>query len=184
LWPFLVVLGVAGLKAIIERTLSWKEFILRSAFVAAWFFLGILSLYSNLGTFYMPWQNCYNGIQCHTQQLFLNSQIVLAVFILFVAILIILYYFRKNKISPVCPLSRSKNVIEISRLGLLLIVLLISVDGFRYVYDMQTWKQIPSVTPPIGRFSIPNWEDAFLGFSIFTSPIGLIIIPGLTPFFR
>jgi hypothetical protein len=42
----IIILGIAGLKAIVERRISWKEFTARAAFVCTWFSLGVFLLYS------------------------------------------------------------------------------------------------------------------------------------------
>jgi len=148
----LIILGIAGLRAVITRTLSLRELVLRLAFVIIWFFLGVVSLYSNSGHI----------------QIFSNSQIVLAILILFATISIIIYYFRKNKKSPA--LFVSTNGTEMSRYALIVIVLLISVDGFRYVYDMQwTWKLTPADRSYI-VFNVPLEKNGKLvTYSIFSN---------------
>jgi hypothetical protein len=156
----LIILGIAGLKTVVERTLTQKKFILRSVFVIAWFSIGVLSLYTSLGFFRMPGQNCSNGIQCHSPQIFPTFQIIEAVIIL-LASLSLLYYFRKTNISL------SKNVIGISTVGLVFLVLLLSADGFRYVGDMHTWKMSPADRSYV-VFNIPLEKNGkLITYSIF-----------------
>jgi hypothetical protein len=144
----LIILGTAGLKAIVERKLSWKEVILRGVFVVTWFSLGIYSFYSNFGfsdTF----------------------QIALAVFLLSGTILIVIYYVRKNQLSA--NLSPVNKPFLLTGLGLLLIVILISSDGVRVVYDMQTWRLRPFDAKYV-LFNVPLEKNGkLITYSIFES---------------
>jgi hypothetical protein len=124
----IMILGTAGIKAIIERGLLWKEFLARSAFVVAWFSLGVFLLYSRVD---------YTLIQ--SSQVFVNFEITGAVFILASTILLITYYLRKNKSS----LHLANKSIVLCWSGLIIIVILISADGLRVISDMQTWNERP-----------------------------------------
>ena len=119
----IIVLGTAGLKSIIECRISWKEFVLRAAFVITWFSLGVYSLYSAMN------------------HAFINFQITAAIFILSAVISFIIYYSRKNKFLDNA--SGTSKPIILSGMALVIVVLLISMDGLRVVSDMQTWKEIP-----------------------------------------
>jgi hypothetical protein len=119
----IIILGTAGLKSIIECRISWKEFVLRAVFVITWFSLGVYSVYSAVN------------------QGFINFEVVSAVFILLAIILFIIYYSRRNK--SLENVSGTSKPLILSGTALLIIVLLISMDGFRVVSDMQTWKEIP-----------------------------------------
>jgi hypothetical protein len=129
----LIILGTVGLRAIIESRFSWKEFIVRVAFVLTWFSLGVYLTYANVS--HIGAQTAAFIVSSNL----INTQVILAVFILFVTSLIVLYFVKRNKPTP------------ISRLELLTIVLLISYDGSVVVNAMifcmsscvQTWKERP-----------------------------------------
>ncbi|MDP9289815.1 MAG: hypothetical protein M3P08_16680, partial [Thermoproteota archaeon] len=136
----IIILGTAGIRSIIECGLSWKEFIMRAGFVVTWFSLGVYSLYS--GTiFTVIHRQGYSPINTYPQ-LFINFQVTAAAFIFSATILFIIYYFRKNKF-----LDNVSGTKPIILSGLVVIVLLISLDGLRVINDMQTWKGPSSQYP-------------------------------------
>jgi hypothetical protein len=129
----IVILGTAGLKAIIECGLSWKEFSLRAAFAMTWFSLGVYSLYSAVNFFVI--QN---------SQIFISFQVTTAAFILLAIILFIVYYLllsRKKRLLK--NISGTSKPIILTGTALVIVFLLILFDGFRVVSDMQTWKETP-----------------------------------------
>jgi hypothetical protein len=149
-----MILGIAGLKAIIERRLSWKEFTARAAFVIIWFSLGVISLYS--------------GLNNDNRQTFVNLVLIPAAFILFVTFSILLYYVLKNK-SPDKMWSVEKQPAVLSKVALLLIVILISSDGFRVIYDMISWRENPA-DRYYHWYNIPlEKKGKLITFSIFES---------------
>jgi hypothetical protein len=126
----IIVLGIAGLKAIIERGLSWRELLFRAAFVIAWFSVGLYLLYS-----------AANPVAIQRFQVLFNSEFTAAAFVFSVTFLFIIYYMRKDKVLQNSS-TRSTRII-LSGMAVLAIFLLISFDGFRVISDMQTWKEIP-----------------------------------------
>jgi len=126
----LIILGIAALRSIIESRLTWRHFVVRGVFVVAWFSIGVYLMYSDV-----------HLVQAQTAAFIassnlINTQVITAALVLFATIIILLHYLRKNK------------SFHISRLGLLIIVLLISYDGLIVVTPMifcsgscvQTWK--------------------------------------------
>jgi hypothetical protein len=152
----IMILGIAGLRAIIERRLSGKEFLARAAFVVAWFSLGVFSLYSSVD---------YYLIQ--SSQLFVNLEITAAILILTATILLIIFYLRKNKSTrPAFANVASKSVL-LSRSALIIIVILISADGLRVISDMQTWNERPFDKTYL-RWNFPLEKNAkFITYSLF-----------------
>ena len=137
----IIILGTAGLKSIIERRMSWKEFLLRAAFVITWFSLGVYSLYSAVN------------------QVFINFQVIAASFILSGIMVFIIYYSRKNK--SLDNVSGTSKPIVLSGMALLIIVLLVSMDGLRVVSDMQTWREIP-INRLYIHYNVPLEKDGKL----------------------
>jgi len=139
----LIILGTAGLRAIIECKLSWKELIFRAAFVSTWFLLGIYSLYSNPYTYtlYANVRTHSNFFVINSSQVFVNFEVTAAVFILSAALLFITYYVKTNKMLQ--RFSSFNKPIVLSSSAFIIIILLISSDGFRVISDMQTWKEKP-----------------------------------------
>lgn len=123
----LILLGTAGLRAIIECKLSQKELLLRVAFVSTWFLTGVYFLYSN-------------AFVVGGSQVFANLQVTAAVFIFSATISFIIYHIKKNKMrQSVSPVIKAT---ILSSSALIIIVLIISADGFRVISDMAfLWTQ-------------------------------------------
>jgi hypothetical protein len=147
----LIMLGTAGLRAIIEQKLSWKEFGARVAFVITWFSVAVYSLFHG-----------YVGFG------FSNTfQIASAIVVLSATLLVVVYYVRINQLSV--NLSHVTKPILLSWLGLLLIVAIIFSDGIRVVYDMPTWHEKPSDFAYI-RFNVPLEKNGkLITYSIFNN---------------
>jgi len=142
----IVILGIAGLMRIIQRTLSWKEFLARAAFVFAWFSLIVFSQYSNLFLKnFIPLE--------HTQsqsQVSLNFAVTAAVLVLAATIFFIIMYGLGKNIA-LSSISKSNTL---SRSALVIIVILILVDGLAVISDTRTWQERPLNRPYI-NFNVP-----------------------------
>jgi hypothetical protein len=130
----IVILGIAGIRRIIQARLSWKEFLARAAFVIAWFSLIVFSQYSNLFL-----KNFIPGPVPRTQDTHdLNFAVTAAVLVLAATIFFIIYCLRKNR-----ALSSIINSNTLSRSALVIIVILIVVDGLAVISDTRTWQMRP-----------------------------------------
>jgi len=160
----IIIFGLAGLKAIVENKISWKMLISRAAFTITWFSLGVYLLYLDLYISVIPWKN--GCVTCPTQQVFINFQIASSILILFATLLVVIYYAQKNRLVGKFPSIANAGLL--SRAALLLIVLIISFDGTRYVSDMQKWWTIRPFDSLFTTFQIPLEKNGKLvTYSIF-----------------
>jgi len=126
----LIIFGLAGLESIVKNKISWKMLIWGAAFTITWFSSGVYLFYLNLYVSVIPAES--GCITCPTLQVFINFQIASSILILFATLLVPIYYTQKMGLLVKFHLSVLQ--VFLSRVALVLIV---SLDGTRYVYDMQ-----------------------------------------------
>jgi len=132
----IIIFGILSLKSIIENKSSWKFILIRTILVCIWFVIGISMVYSNI----------------------IDSQFMIAIFIMFFTILSIIYYStiirHKENISNF--LRKKKTLIPIT-----VFVILISINGFTVITDIPTWN-VPSTSKVYGELYVDLIEDGRL----------------------
>lgn len=148
----LLIFGLVGLKALVEKTFSVRSFGIRTSIVAAWFSLGIFLLYNNSGD--SRWTNPE-----------LEQQIVFAIVILISSILILFFLNSRRGLK----FSSVKKTVGLTVFTMIIISAIITVDGGRVVYDMISWKRITADERYV-RFNEPLEKDGkLITYSIFQS---------------
>jgi len=138
----IIIFGILSLKTIIEKRPSWKFILIRSIFVSIWFVTGMLMIYSGI----------------------VDSQVILAIFIMLLTILTITYSSRIIK-----SIENSKNLLLKKKILLPFVIftLLILINGFSVISDIPTWVT-PSTTKAYSENYVTLVEDGKLvTFSIF-----------------
>jgi len=123
------VFAIIGLKAIVERKVTKKTFLIRTAFISTWFSYGIFLLFSN----HRIWKD--HGTDS-VVQILLTNIIILVVLIFFIA-----FFFIRSKNFN---LSSIKKPFGLSFIVLVFFVPLILVDGFTAISDNPKWRLDPS----------------------------------------
>jgi hypothetical protein len=163
----IVILGIAGLRRIIQRTLSWKEFLARAAFVIGWFSLILFSLYSN-NEFFAHTRDGLN-VQHEPSQVFVTLVVIISVLVLAGTLLFIMYrlFFIMCRF-PVTAESLSSNKSNtLTRSSLAIIFIFILVDGLFVISDSRTWSEKPLGKPYI-IFHVPLEKNGkLITYSIF-----------------
>ena len=142
----IIISAIVGLKAIIERKYSLKTFSVRVVFILLWFSFGLFLLHSNIEEVSITrFEN-------------LIFQTTLAILILIFTILVLGIFVFKTEGKQ---LEFIEKPIRISLITLILLTLLISIDGFGVISDIDRWRE-----KPLDKFyydrSIPLEKDGKL----------------------
>jgi hypothetical protein len=164
----IVILGIAGLRRIIQRTLSRKEFLARVAFVIGWFSLILFSLYSN-NEFFAHTRNGLN-LQHEPSQWFVNLVVIISVIVLAATLFFIMYrlfFIMFRYPVTATSLSSTNKSNTLTRSSLAIIFIFIIIDGLFVISDQRTWYEKPLGQSYI-NFHVPLEKNGTLiTYSIF-----------------
>jgi len=125
------IFAIIGLKAIVERKVTLKTFLIRTGFIGTWFSFGIFLLFLHDGI----WER--HGADDVFERL------LVTVIVLIVLIFSIVIFSMKLKNFN---LSSAKKPLGLSFIALVFFAALILVDGFVTITDNPRWKLYPADT--------------------------------------